>query len=141
MVDSMIHLQLCDKKLMKELDCDLTGVRTLTVEKNRFGSSGWLFLLDLQSDGFVEKFRYGIKNTNISDKMAGKDTTKNDVVNVTLARQNDDKFSALNKMKSDLLKKKQELDNQVNETTVDVKEFNIENVTESIENSDLYSKP
>jgi len=141
MVDSMIHLQLCDKKLMKELDCDLTGVRTLTVEKNRFGSSGWLFLLDLQSDGFVEKFRYGIKNTNISDKMAGKDTTKNDVVNVTLARQNDDKFSALNKMKSDLLKKKQELDNQVNETAVDVKEFNIENVTESIENSDLYSKP
>ena len=110
MVDSMIHLQLCDKKLMKELDCDLTGVRSLTVEKNRFGSSGWLFLLDLEETGFVEKFRYGIKNVNISDKIKGKDTTKQETINVNLART-DDEFSKLReqlKIKADQLKQKSE---------------------------------
>lgn len=110
MVDSMIHLQLCDKKLMKELDCDLTGVRSLTVEKNRFGSSGWLFLLDLDETGFVEKFRYGIKNVNISDKIKGKDTTKQETINVNLART-DDEFSKLReqlKIKAEQLKQKSE---------------------------------
>jgi len=116
MVDSMIHLSLCDKKLMKELDCDLTGVRSLTVEKNRFGSSGWLFLLDLSETGFVEKFRYGIKNTNVADKMAGKDTTQQEKVNQTLMNnQSQNKFDALAKMKEDLLKKKEELLNQSQE--------------------------
>ena len=110
MVDSMIHLQLCDKKLMKELDCDLTGVRSLTVEKNRFGSSGWLFLLDLEETGFTEKFRYGVKSVNISDKIAGKDTSKQEAVNINLART-DDEFSKLReqlKIKAEQLKQKQE---------------------------------
>lgn len=112
MVDAMIHLQLCDKKLMKELDCDLTGVRSLTVEKNRFGSSGWLFLLDLEETGFVEKFRYGIKNVNISDKTKGKDTSKQEAINVNLARTSDE-FS---KLKEQLMQKKLELEQQKNIT-------------------------
>lgn len=112
MVDAMIHLQLCDKKLMKELDCDLTGVRSLTVEKNRFGSSGWLFLLDLEETGFTEKFRYGIKNTNISDKMKGKDTTKQESINVNLARTSDD-FA---KLREQLMQKKLELENAKEQT-------------------------
>jgi predicted ATP-dependent serine protease len=119
MVDSMIHLQLCDKKLMKELECDLTGVRTLSVEKNRFGSSGYFFFLDLNEDGFEEKFRYGNKpKVNLTDRLAGKNTTqKQDSVNVTFASSmNEDKFSALNKMKEELLKKKQEINENTNKT-------------------------
>ena len=110
MVDAMIHLQLCDKKLMKELDCDLTGVRSLTVEKNRFGSSGWLFLLDLEENGFVEKFRYGIKNINASDKAKGKDTSKQESINANLARTNDE----FTKLKEQLMQRKLELEQQKN---------------------------
>jgi len=74
MVDSIIHLRLCDKKLMNELQYDLTGIRILSVEKNRFGPRDASFFLDLQNGIFLEKFRSTMKINNITQSKQEKHT-------------------------------------------------------------------
>ncbi len=62
-VDAMAHLSVYTKPPRND-EPDMRGFRLLTVEKNRFGSNGWTFFLDLTSEGFLEVARIGADSRN-----------------------------------------------------------------------------
>jgi DNA repair protein RadA/Sms len=87
-VDAMIHLSVYNKPPRND-EPDMRGFRLLQVEKNRFGSNGWTFFLDLTSDGFLEVARIGADSRNVKkselkkldEKNQQKEDLKNSLIN------------------------------------------------------------
>lgn len=110
-VDAMLHLSVYNKP-PKGDEPDMRGFRLLTVEKNRFGSNGWTFFLDLDQTGFQEIARIGVESRNISrkdqQKLEEKSKSKEELLEaLSTDESSDDKINEMKekfeKIKKDMM--------------------------------------